>query len=162
MGNTKKCKFCQTDIPKKAKVCPNCKKTIKGQGCLIFGVFFILLFFVIAIMGINRELKKEDASSTEEVISENAETFYKPAVEEYITTYLGLSNPEYSFSNYREWDDGAGFIMVENTYEVNDIEHSYVARVGKDNVIYKLTIDGEVLFSADTDALIEYMDNYGE
>ena len=28
-GETKKCKYCQSDIPKKAKVCPVCKKKQK-------------------------------------------------------------------------------------------------------------------------------------
>ena len=32
---TKKCKYCQSDIPKKAKVCPVCKKKQGGHGCLI-------------------------------------------------------------------------------------------------------------------------------
>lgn len=34
-GETKKCKYCQSDIPKKAKVCPVCKKKQGGRGCLI-------------------------------------------------------------------------------------------------------------------------------
>ena len=29
---TKKCKYCQSDIPKKAKVCPVCKKKQGGHG----------------------------------------------------------------------------------------------------------------------------------
>lgn len=40
---TKKCKFCQTDIPVKAKVCPNCKRTLsKGNGCLITVALFVI------------------------------------------------------------------------------------------------------------------------
>lgn len=43
MDEMKKCKYCQTDIPKKAKVCPNCKRTLKGHGILITILVFIVL-----------------------------------------------------------------------------------------------------------------------
>ena len=46
MEKMKKCKFCQTDIPKKAKVCPNCKHVVKSRGCLM-----VLLAFIIVIGG---------------------------------------------------------------------------------------------------------------
>lgn len=105
---------------------------------------------------------KTGGSSDESTAKKDEEYFYKPAVEEYITTLLGLSNPDFSFVDYRDWEDGAGFIMVENTFKVNSIKHSYRARVGKDNVVYKLIIDGETVFSADADTLLEYMEQYGE
>ncbi len=47
MGEFKKCKYCQTDIPKKAKVCPNCRRTLKSHGCLIA----LLSFFVFVCIG---------------------------------------------------------------------------------------------------------------
>lgn len=40
---TKKCKFCQADIPRKAKVCPNCKRTLKSHGCFISVLVFIII-----------------------------------------------------------------------------------------------------------------------
>lgn len=48
--DTKKCKFCQTEIPKKAKVCPNCKRTLKSHGCLISILTFIIVFGGIVVM----------------------------------------------------------------------------------------------------------------
>lgn len=48
MSETKKCKFCQADIPRKAKVCPNCKRPLKSHGCLMS----ILIFIIIACGGI--------------------------------------------------------------------------------------------------------------
>lgn len=30
-SETKLCKYCQTEIPAKAKICPNCKKSRVGQ-----------------------------------------------------------------------------------------------------------------------------------
>ena len=54
MKNTiKKCKFCQADIPKKAKVCPNCKRTLKSHGCLISILIFIIIFCGGIAMAIN-------------------------------------------------------------------------------------------------------------
>ena len=43
MEQMKKCKYCQTDIPKKAKVCPNCKRTLKGHVFLTSLIVFIIL-----------------------------------------------------------------------------------------------------------------------
>lgn len=42
MSKTKKCKYCQMDIPKKAKVCPNCKRTLTSHGCLISFLIFLV------------------------------------------------------------------------------------------------------------------------
>lgn len=42
-NTTKKCKYCQTDIPKNAKVCPNCKRTLKSHGCLISIIVFVII-----------------------------------------------------------------------------------------------------------------------
>lgn len=44
---TKLCKYCQTEIPRKAKVCPNCKRKQGGIGCLgvvllVLGVFIFI------------------------------------------------------------------------------------------------------------------------
>ncbi len=40
---TKLCKHCQTEISAKAKVCPNCKRSLKKSGCLIVPIVFIAL-----------------------------------------------------------------------------------------------------------------------
>lgn len=41
---TKNCKFCQTEIPKKARVCPNCKRALStGHGCLISILIFVII-----------------------------------------------------------------------------------------------------------------------
>ena len=46
-NETKVCKYCQTEISKKAKVCPNCKRKQGGIGCL--GVILIVAFALIFI-----------------------------------------------------------------------------------------------------------------
>lgn len=43
-GETKKCKHCQSDIPKKAKVCPVCRKKQGGKAKWIIIAILVLLF----------------------------------------------------------------------------------------------------------------------
>lgn len=51
-GNgTKLCKHCQTEIPEKAKVCPNCRKRQGKSGCLIVVIVVVVLFVILAIAG---------------------------------------------------------------------------------------------------------------
>lgn len=51
----KKCKYCQTEIDPKAKICPNCRKKQGVPGCVIFLLIFIgiIIFFsgVFSILG---------------------------------------------------------------------------------------------------------------
>lgn len=63
MEKMKKCKFCQTDIPQKAKVCPNCKRVVKSHGCLTVLLAFIIVIgggaaFVMATIGQNDLVQK--------------------------------------------------------------------------------------------------------
>lgn len=44
---TKKCKYCKTEIPKDAKICPNCKKK---QGLKVWQIVLIV-FVVLAVIG---------------------------------------------------------------------------------------------------------------
>ncbi len=153
----KKCKYCKNDIPKKAKVCPDCNKKVKGKGCLITFLVFFILFGGILISVIS----KHDFSKSNKVVEEQKNNFKldKQELEEYLTDILELKNPKFSFKSYRDWE-AAGFIMVENTFEVDGIEHTYVAMIGKDGIIYKLTIDGELVIKSDADTLAEYMSKY--
>lgn len=59
-GSTKKCKHCQSDIPKKAKVCPVCRK--KQGGKLKWIIIIIIALFIIGSIG----GKKSDTPATQE------------------------------------------------------------------------------------------------
>lgn len=48
-NETKLCKHCQTEIPKKAKVCPNCKK--KQGGIVKWIIIVVVVILIIAIAG---------------------------------------------------------------------------------------------------------------
>lgn len=52
MKKLKKCKYCQTEIDSKAKICPNCRKRQGVPGCLIFLlVFFGMVIIISAFSG---------------------------------------------------------------------------------------------------------------
>lgn len=108
---TKLCKHCQTEIPKKAKVCPNCRKK---QGSKL--KWIIIVIIVLAIIGSNGtkseepnkdgeikasesveggNLGKNTEVATEETVSEPEETEeeYKASCEEYKYKDV-LRNPE--------------------------------------------------------------------
>lgn len=54
---TKLCKYCQTEIPSKAKVCPNCKRKQGGIGCL--GVVLLVLGVFIFIGSFGSSMSKD-------------------------------------------------------------------------------------------------------
>lgn len=65
-NETKLCKHCQTEIPKKAKVCPNCRK--KQGGKLKWIIIAIVVIGIIgAAMGGGDDEEKKDNTKTENV-----------------------------------------------------------------------------------------------
>lgn len=60
----KKCKYCQTEIDNKAKVCPNCRKKQGMPTWLKFVIAFVIIMFLIAAC----------SSSDNEPTSENKNT----------------------------------------------------------------------------------------
>lgn len=63
--NTKLCKHCKTEIPKDAKICPNCRKKQKGIGKWIVLAIIIILIIAIASCssGKNKDTNPEKVSS---------------------------------------------------------------------------------------------------
>ena len=48
---TKLCKYCKSEIPADAKVCPNCKKRQRPGGCLIAVIVVVVLVILLAAAG---------------------------------------------------------------------------------------------------------------
>ena len=70
---TKLCKYCQTEIPRKAKVCPNCKRRQGGIGCL--GVVLLVLGVFIFIGSFGASMSKDkNPEKVGEVGTELSET----------------------------------------------------------------------------------------
>lgn len=90
MGNenqTKLCKYCQTEISKKAKVCPNCKK--KQGGILKWIIIVILVIAVISSVASGGDEKENGTSST----NQNQET-EKKQEEQKTIEYMSCSVAE--------------------------------------------------------------------
>lgn len=96
---TKKCKYCMTDIPKAAKVCPQCGRKQGGKAkWIIIGVIVLILIGGIAGGGGDKDTSDEASSSeevatstTEETASEEKETAKKEKKEEPKVEYTDIS-----------------------------------------------------------------------
>ena len=87
-NETKICKHCQTEIPKKAKVCPQCRKKVKGGKLKWILIIVVALLALMVVFGEDAYELSEDAESmskeeyidscekyTYEEIARNAESF---------------------------------------------------------------------------------------
>lgn len=83
---TKLCKYCQTEISKKAKICPNCRK--KQSGKLKWIIIIIVIGFLFLMM-----LGGDDTSYT---LSEDAATMTK---EEYLSVCQEVTYDELARTN---------------------------------------------------------------
>lgn len=57
-NEVKKCKHCQSDIPKKAKICPNCRKKQGGKLKFIIAWIFLIIIAIASIGGGDGQGKK--------------------------------------------------------------------------------------------------------
>ena len=82
MTETKLCKFCKTEIPKDAKICPNCKKKQKGKLGIIICIILILVIIGAATSGgNNKSISSDKSTKTESTDSNNSKA--KEATIEY-------------------------------------------------------------------------------
>lgn len=84
---TKKCKHCQTDIPKKAKVCPNCKRKQGGKWKTVLLVILVL-GIIVSFMP-----STEEETTTKPTVTTNNESIAKEEVvaKEEIIEYMECS-----------------------------------------------------------------------
>lgn len=68
---TKECKYCKSEIPKKAKVCPNCRKKQSGIGKWV--VIVILAILIIAAISGGNDNKDKNPKKINQTASEDKE-----------------------------------------------------------------------------------------
>ena len=136
MGNeaqTKVCKHCQTEIPKKAKVCPNCRK--KQGGILKWIIIVILVIAVISSVAGGDDEKEGGSDSNPQKVGETTKDNNEKndAVDEPVdnTFAVGetletsnlkisyLSAAEHTFNEYIQPAEGKVFYRME--FEVENI-----------------------------------------
>ena len=123
---TKICKHCQSEIPKKAKVCPVCRKK-QGAGCLPIIIAVVVLFVLLAAIGGGGE---DDEPSLAETSSAESS-----AVNE------ASSVPE---SETAETSEAKTVFGLGETAEMNDIQVTMLNYVESNGSEYNSPADGNV------------------
>ena len=144
-NETKQCKYCLTEIPKKAKICPNCKKK-QGMGCLPkIGIVLAVLIVLGLFGGGNDESDTKINNPSPETKSDNV----VESAEETEPMDDGFVKVGGSFEidglkvtvndavlDYTDYDDeygwyepeeGTKYIKVSFTYENLDNDDKYVS-----------------------------------
>lgn len=146
---TKKCKHCQSDIPKKAKVCPICKK--KQGSKLKWIIIVIVILILIGSFGGNNDSEQNNnsnsnISSTNETVKyENTkETETKVEKKEiynvgdtFENKYIKMTYKNaYEYNDYNQYNAPKdGYIIICAEFEVENIGNS-------DQVIMYTDFDG--------------------
>jgi hypothetical protein len=74
MGEVKKCKHCQSEIDKKAKVCPNCRRKQGGKGKFI--ILGVIVFFIVAgaLSSLNEDTTKTSNTNTQKANGDSSDS----------------------------------------------------------------------------------------
>ena len=102
MSETKICKYCKTEIPKDAKICPNCRKKQKGKLGIIIAVVVVLLIIGAAAGGgdddknsSSTNTAKTESTSNKDSSTTKTEEAAEPEPEPEIE-YISVSKQELS------------------------------------------------------------------
>jgi hypothetical protein len=133
-NETKKCKHCQSDIPKKAKICVYCRK--KQGGILKYVLIAISALFIIGVFqgGEEDQPKKVSSTDSNELINssttENKEYFGVGDTAEYKNVKVTLNSiTESKGSKYNKPADGNIFLLVNFTIENNTDTDIFVSSI---------------------------------
>lgn len=93
MSETKKCKHCQSDIPKKAKVCPVCRKKQGGIGKVIGIALIVIIIFAMLGGNSSSDSNSNNNNSIAEEDTQKKETVStkKLTAEKYNAIDFGMS-----------------------------------------------------------------------
>lgn len=145
---TKLCKHCQTEIPKKAKVCPNCKK--KQGGIVKWIVIAVIVLLLIGAMGgSDDDAGEENTVNNSGTIENNSDVNVDNAEENSNSEIDSTIGAGESFeanglkvtineinTNYTDYDDpynmyapesGYKYVRVSFTYENTGESDKYVS-----------------------------------
>ncbi len=96
MNETKICKYCKTEIPKDAKICPNCRKKQKGKLGIIIAVIVVLIIIGGAAGGGSDKSTSNDSPKTETTAKSDSNTAEEVKEAEPEIEYTAVTKQELS------------------------------------------------------------------
>ena len=116
---TKICKHCQSEIPAKAKVCPNCRKKQGGMGCLgvillVVGIL-IFLFAFIGMMGGSDSKDKNPQKGGEAESGDSTET-EEPSNVFQVGDLVETDNFRITYESASEYEPDNEFLQAKDGY----------------------------------------------
>ena len=140
----KKCKYCQSEIDRKAKVCPVCKRALKGHGCLGAVIAFLLVAAIgVAIIYQGAQGTARPVTVVFDALQYEVKDGHNITEDELIER---LGEPE----SIEEWDyeTGSGRRYSIRTLYYEDEEYSF----NNDN-LQRVTLWGDISYSSKNDFL---------
>ena len=132
MSDTKICKYCKTEIPKGAKICPNCRKKQKGPLGIIIAVILVLIVIGALAGGGGGSDSASDSTASNSDTTTTKET----------TTETPVEEKEYIVVTKQELSDAldANALKAADTYKDKYVEVSgYLDSIDSDGKY--ITID---------------------
>lgn len=114
---TKLCKHCQTEIPKKAKVCPNCRK--KQGGILKWVIIVLVILVIIGSAGGAEEDKNNENAVVESTENKEHEVSVKETEQEITEENLEETEEVLTEENFVEPEE------TEEEYKASCEEYKY-------------------------------------
>lgn len=156
---TKTCKYCKTEIPYDAKVCPQCRKK-QGMGCLTKIIIFVVIIVLIGLLGSsgdddnNTATEESTTKSTTEATTTSTTEEKTEATTEAKKTYRRKDyNPEITYNDLARTPDDYMYekitfsgtvIQVIEDSDSNQTQLRIATKDGYDNVIL-VSYDSDII-----------------
>lgn len=122
MGETKEtkiCKHCQSEIPAKAKVCPNCRKKQGGMGCLgvillVVGILIFLFAFIVMMGG--SDSKDKNPQKVGEAESGDSTETEEPSNVFQVGDLVETDNFRITYESASEYEPDNEFLQAKDGY----------------------------------------------
>ncbi len=124
---TKRCKYCQTEIPYAAKVCPNCQRKLKGGKLKWIVIAIVAIAIIGALAGGGGDDKKDSpAPAQQEAEQQQAETPTEAPATEAPATEAPTTEAKVTYTKYQVtelFDDlGKNALKAQKKYEEQYVE----------------------------------------
>lgn len=138
---TKICKHCQSEIPAKAKVCPNCRKKQGGMGCLgvillVVGIL-IALFAFIGMMG-GSDSKDKNPQKVGEAESSVPAEAEEPSNVFQVGDIVETDNFRITYESASEYEPDNEFLQAKDGYTYWEFKFKFENISDKDQTVSTL------------------------